>query len=252
MSYASELSNLWLISHPAQAEHDAEGYFDREDDWIKTEGTKMGILAGLAMGGQRLWTEAYEAADTILDTAGDIAIALGGQWVGETLQGALGVRPPLGDAHMTGTYQGLPIPPIAPGGGYGGALEEQQMSFLPYQPGLPTATAPVGTQPMPPGDLGTYDGGVVKPTVRALQQRIKYTTGRHMTHKQMVHAIKCMGPAMFQQQTGLSTNQIFWILLKPVSRRGRGITACDLRRTRSTLGKVKRIRADLRRFCAGR
>ena len=203
----------------------------------------LGAVAGRF--GSWVGDVASDFADQAVNLGADYVEFVGQQQVAEWMRD-LGMPPPL--EHSAGWSPPTGQPFVGP--------QREPTNFVqttfntPIPDPYMSATATVPTT----GTNGSAPAGAPAAaiTVKGLQERIKYTTGRHMTHKQMVHAIKCMGPAYFQQQTGLTTAQIFWILMKPVTRRGRGISAADLRRTRATLGKVKRIRRDMRSFCAGR
>lgn len=71
-------------------------------------------------------------------------------------------------------------------------------------------------------------------------------TGRRVTRQQVSDAVRVCGIAQAAAMFGLSEGQICTIVIAKRRRRSRGISAADLRRTRSTIRKVHNISHDLR------
>lgn len=72
------------------------------------------------------------------------------------------------------------------------------------------------------------------------------TTGQVVTRQKIVDAVKHCGIELAASMFGLSETEICQIVISRGRRRGRGISASDLRRTRSTIRKVHNISHDLK------
>ncbi len=68
------------------------------------------------------------------------------------------------------------------------------------------------------------------------------------TAKKIVRSAKQCGIELAAQTFGLNVLQVCFLIAQPPTRRARGISAADLRRTRSTIRKVSNIQADLKRL----
>lgn len=77
-------------------------------------------------------------------------------------------------------------------------------------------------------------------------------TGKPINRAKVVAAVKHCGIALAADIFALSESEICEIVISKGRRRGRGISAADLRRTRSTLRKVHNIQHDLGRVKAVR
>ena len=127
-------------------------------------------------------------------------------------------------------------------------------------PTLPTGISPnypTWNQLMPTSTLAQAvpipgTGGPLTTVTQVIRAKVKATTGKSMSMADMQRVIRSLGPLAFMNGSGLSLQEILYILSVKTHRRGRGISAVDLRRTRSTLRKVKTIRKDMRSFCATR
>ena len=71
-------------------------------------------------------------------------------------------------------------------------------------------------------------------------------TGRRVTRQNVSDAVRVCGIEQAASMFGLSEGQICQIVIAKRRRRARGISAADLRRTRSTIRKVHNISHDLR------
>lgn len=78
------------------------------------------------------------------------------------------------------------------------------------------------------------------------------STGQVVTRKKIAAAVRVCGIEAAASMFGLSEIEICQIVISRPRRRGRGISAADLRRTRSTLRKVHNIQHDLGRVKAVR
>jgi len=77
-------------------------------------------------------------------------------------------------------------------------------------------------------------------------------TGQPINRKKVAAAVRVCGISMAAQMFALSELEICQIVISKGRRRGRGISAADLRRTRATLRKVHNIQHDLGRVKAVR
>ncbi len=68
------------------------------------------------------------------------------------------------------------------------------------------------------------------------------------TAKKIVRSAKQCGIELAAATFGLTVLQVCFLIAQPPTRRARGISAADLRRTRSTIRKVTGIQADLKRL----
>jgi len=73
-------------------------------------------------------------------------------------------------------------------------------------------------------------------------------TGKPVSRQKVVDAVKHCGITLAAQMFGLSETEICEIVISKGRRRGRGISAADMRRTRSTIRKVHNISHDLQRL----
>ncbi len=68
------------------------------------------------------------------------------------------------------------------------------------------------------------------------------------TAKKIVRSARECGIELASQTFGLSVLDVCFLIAQPPTRRARGISAADLRRTRSTIRKVGNIQRDLKRL----
>jgi len=71
-------------------------------------------------------------------------------------------------------------------------------------------------------------------------------TGQRVSRRDIYNAAKHCGLGVAAQTYGLSESEVCQIVVKGLPRRRRGISAADLRRTRSTIRKISTMRKDLR------
>ena len=78
--------------------------------------------------------------------------------------------------------------------------------------------------------------------------KAKAATGRRVTRKSLFYAAKHCGLQLAAASHGLTMAELCQVVaMGPPRRRARGISAADLRRTRQTLGKIKRMYESLPR-----
>lgn len=122
----------------------------------------------------------------------------------------------------------VPLPPLGGGG-----------SGVPGQPTFP-GTPNLPDIPMDRRGRVVNQQEICRPASR---RQIIALWLRHAgyTWKTYYRLIRLVGPEIAAATVGLDLNSTAFVLSHPPRRRGRGISAADLRRTRSTLGKVRRI-----------
>ena len=126
----------------------------------------------------------------------------------------------------------------------------------------PPIASPASFSAMPPivrsiggGVLGGAAGGAVggflgggggngTPLSRARTQ-----DGRRVTRKMVFAGVRGCGIALTSQSFGLSELEVCSIVSKGMPRRGRGISAADMRRTRSTISKISNMQRALKPLC---
>jgi len=106
--------------------------------------------------------------------------------------------------------------------------------------GIPRLSGPAGR-----------GGGILGPaiavaTVAELLAISREATGRPASSRKIRESARVCGIALTAETFGLTESQVCQIIVATGRRRARGISAADLRRTRSTLRKVHNIQHDLR------
>lgn len=89
-------------------------------------------------------------------------------------------------------------------------------------------------------------GGDGAETVSQILAEARLTFGRGVTKNKIIAAAKACGIEAAAATFGISTMQVCRVIVAGGTRRRRGISAADIRRTRRTLRTVKNIRADLK------
>jgi len=96
------------------------------------------------------------------------------------------------------------------------------------------------------GLLGPIGGAIIGALgLKELLDIARSFTGKPVSRQKVVDAVKHCGIALTAQMFGLSETQVCEIVISKGRRRGRGISAADMRRTRSTIRKVHNISHDL-------
>jgi len=168
---------------------------------------------------------------------------VGGSFLGSLLGGPLGVGAAVGAqigealaptpraiqpfvGTQAGPQAGGPFMPLAVGGaGLGG----------------------LGTIPRAGQIMRRFGGemAVLGGTALILSQA-RENTGRRVTAKQIIEAARVCGLQVAADTFGLDVTQVCELIVTRRRRRARGISAADLRRTRSTIRKVANIRKELK------
>jgi len=98
--------------------------------------------------------------------------------------------------------------------------------------------------------VGLFVGGAG--IVAELLRMSRSFTGRPVNAKKIRASVQFCGISVTAETFGLTESQICTIALSARKRRSRGISAADLRRTRSTIRKVTNISKSLKSLGAGR
>jgi len=115
----------------------------------------------------------------------------------------------------------------------------------PRQPSFPGPTVRARL-PVFPAGAALFAGGAAVGVIAELLRLSRERTGRPASSRKIREAARVCGIALAAQTFGLSESEICTVIVSTGRRRARGISAADLRRTRSTIRKVHNIQHDLR------
>lgn len=90
---------------------------------------------------------------------------------------------------------------------------------------------------------GVLAGGVISEVL----QRARENTGQRVTKNKIIDSAKFCGIELTADTFGLSESDVCKVIVAGRSRRRRGISAADVRRTKRTLRFVRTIRADFKK-----
>lgn len=160
-----------------------------------------------------------------------------------------------GIAPILGGVLGGPVG-AAIGGVVGGAISSPS---APRPAALQTPSAfarsflpsSVGPSVQPVAGLRLPRATLAFSSIEGVSQLLKISrdaTGQAVTRQKVADAVKHCGIPMAAEIFSLSESEICQIVISKRRRRSRGISAVDLRRTRSTIRKVHNIQHDLKRL----
>ncbi len=154
--------------------------------------------------------------------------------------------PVLSGGQVVGTSQGPPIfSPDPIQAGVGGILQAGVRA-------LPSIVAGAGGAILADQITGP-SSQMALPPITTRRQFILLTAkafaGRGVTAKKIVKAARDCSIEIAAATFGLSVVDVCFLIAQPPTRRSRGISAADLRRTRATVRKVHNIEADFREWC---
>jgi len=142
---------------------------------------------------------------------------------------------------VIGTIVGGPL-----GGILGGAITS---SFTRPNISIPGPTVtPVSASRVPGLIVGA--GLMAVGTVAELLRLSRNNTGRPASARKIRDAARVCGLEQAASMFGLSTAQVCQIIISRPRRRGRGISAADMRRTRSTIRKISTLQHNLAHLVA--
>jgi len=82
--------------------------------------------------------------------------------------------------------------------------------------------------------------------IQQILARARAATGGPVTRNKIIDAAKVCGLETAASTFGLSVNDVCLVVVKGRTRRRRGVSAADIRRTKRTIGFASRIRKDLK------
>ncbi len=97
--------------------------------------------------------------------------------------------------------------------------------------------------------LATVGGGVKTMTRKQFILATARAANPGATSKKIIRSARQCGIELAAGTFGLNVLDVCFLIAQPPTRRSRGISAADLRRTRSTVRKVHNIEADFREWC---
>jgi len=187
---------------------------------------------------------------------GAIAPAVGsifgplGTAVGLGAQAALAPDAPAAAATVGRATQPGPISaPAAPNISFGGGLSFAQSTAPSVQTAglggqilrqLPGIGLGVGAQAL----LGNGNGK--KGPIQRILEQARAATGGPVTRNKIIDAAKVCGLETAAQTFGLDIRQVCMVVVRGRTRRRRGVSAADIRRTKRTIGFASKIRKDLK------
>jgi len=127
-----------------------------------------------------------------------------------------------------------------------------------YPPVMHSMAARVPTVARRAGDLiaGTglgylfggngYTNGAGRSPVQQILAQARAATGGPVTRNKIIDAAKTCGLEVAAQTFGLAVPQVCQVVVKGRTRRRRGISAADIRRTKRTIHFANKIRKDLK------
>ena len=119
-------------------------------------------------------------------------------------------------------------------------VQRRRVAFLPAARIAAPAAAGLG------GAVMGAIFGTGEESVGDILRQARESFGRGVTKNKIINAAKFCGIESAAETFGLAPTQLCKIIVSGRSRRRRGISAADIRRTRRTLRTVKSIRADLK------
>lgn len=163
---------------------------------------------------------------------------------------------------LSGLLSGLGS--LTGGGGILGSIGSLAGALAPAFAAAPAVVPAVWVPPSPTGGApiaATQVGAsmVIPQVVRgavtvvgALLARATAAVGKRVTTKMVWQLAQAVGITAAAASLGLSEADVGRIIIARRRRRSRGISASDLRRTRSTMRKMNTMRKQLKEFCKQR
>ncbi len=91
-----------------------------------------------------------------------------------------------------------------------------------------------------------FNNGTEKSPISQILARARQATGGPVTRNKIIDAAKACGLETAAQTFGLDVRQVCLVIVKGRTRRRRGVSAADIRRTKRTIGFASKIRKDLK------
>ena len=138
-------------------------------------------------------------------------------------------------------------------GGFAGGTASAPVSLAPGFAPTPAAIGPViggGARAVIPRVAPLvplpFIGGDDPMTTTEILKRIRESGRKGVTAKKIIEAARVCGIERAADMFGISEQEVCIVVVSRRRRRSRGISAADMRRTRSTIRKVSGIRKDLK------
>jgi len=134
-------------------------------------------------------------------------------------------------------FQGFPGPATSIGPGF------QTAAFR-----LPPGLGPIiggGAAGAIPSFFGGGNGNGKSP-ISMILAKARAATGGPVTRNKIIDAAKVCGLEVAAQTFGLEVREVCLVVVKGRTRRRRGVSAADVRRTKRTIGFASKIRKDLK------
>ncbi len=191
---------------------------------------------------------------------GSIAPTLG-KAVGTAFGGIVGGQ--LGGAVGTGVQQGLvaepeairiatvgrATQPSAVFGGLGGPQFSGGGTFLPSSIGPVASLGAIGRGAAILSPLLTIPflgGGNGKNPIQVILAKARAATGGPVTRNKIIDAAKACGLETAAATFGIDLREVCLVIVKGRTRRRRGVSAADIRRTKRTINFASKVRKDLK------
>ncbi len=117
--------------------------------------------------------------------------------------------------------------------------------LVPAQLRLPVPRAPGTPLPIPVPRLFDFNGNGPKTRLGEILDRARRATGGAVSSRKIRDAVRGCGLDTAASMFGLSVEDVCFVFIQRRRRRG-GISATDLRRTRSTIRKINNMRKSLK------
>ncbi len=89
-------------------------------------------------------------------------------------------------------------------------------------------------------------GGNGQNPISVILAKARAATGGPVTRNKIIEAAKACGLEVAGQTFGLDIREVCLVVVKGRTRRRRGVSAADIRRTKRTIGFASKIRKDLK------
>ncbi len=209
----------------------------------------VAFTLGQVVGGLSLLPEIAKGVETVFGLAQDF---LGGgtkpQTAVSNVSGGLGTQ-----------LRGGGIAPVQAGTSVGPIIEAAGQVLTALPPVITAITGARVGQPLPQTGFGSPFGqtGLAMPAANGVRTMTRkqfiLATARAAnpgaTAKKILRSARECGIELSAATFGLNVLDVCFLIAQPPTRRSRGISAADLRRTRSTVRKVHNIEADFREWC---
>ena len=91
-----------------------------------------------------------------------------------------------------------------------------------------------------------FGGGNGQNPISVILAKARAATGGPVTRNKIIEASKACGLEVAAQTFGLDVREVCLVVVKGRTRRRRGVSAADIRRTKRTIGFASKIRKDLK------